>query len=278
MQLNKKNGSQSQPIGVFDSGLGGLTVFKQIKNILPNESLIYFGDTARVPYGTKGKVTIQKFAKQITEYLYHRGVKMVVVACNTASSLALDYLRGSFDIPIVGVVEPAAREALKVTTNRRIGVIGTTATINSNKFQETLTGIDPKVEVVSQACPLFVPLIEEGWLDSPVTKEVAKIYLTPLLQKGIDTLILGCTHYPLISHVIKEVVGEKVRIVDTSLETALEVRTVLEKLNLLNSDNQRVSYEFILSDFPQRFEEIATRFLGSPLENVKQISLDECPE
>lgn len=273
---NEKRGA-SQPIGVFDSGLGGLTVFRQLQVMLPYENLIYFGDTARVPYGSKGKATVQKFARQIANYLYEKGVKAIVVACNTASSMALEQLQESFPIPVIGVLAPAARVALQISRNRRIGVIGTTATIASGKFQETLRAQEPGVAVFAQACPLFVPLIEEGWLDTPVTEEIARIYLGPLIAQQIDTLILGCTHYPLIKPVIKRVVGSGIQIVDTALETAREVQTILSTQGLLNPQRDTPRHQFIVSDFPQKFEEIAMRFLGTPLSNVKRIALDECP-
>ncbi len=273
--LNNPPSMNSAPIGIFDSGLGGLTVFKQVQQLLPAENLIYFGDTARVPYGTKGKATVQKFARQIANYLYIRGVKLIVVACNTASSLALEYLQNLFPLPIVGVVDPAARSALRVSHSQRIGVIGTTATIASGKFEATLRNYDPAVTVISQPCPLFVPLIEEGWLDSPVTEEVARIYLKPVLEQKIDTLILGCTHYPLIIPVIRKIVGSGITIVDTAQETAREVQQLLTSRNLLNRQTTPAQYQFVVTDFPQKFEEIAQRFLGAPITNVTQIALDE---
>jgi len=274
--INEERGA-SQPIGVFDSGLGGLTVFRQLQILLPHETLVYFGDTARVPYGSKGKATVQKFARQIANYLYEKGVKAIVVACNTASSMALEQLQELFPIPVIGVLVPAARVALQISQTNRIGVIGTTATIASGKFQETLQAQKPAVAVFAQACPLFVPLIEEGWLDTPVTEEIARIYLSPLIAKQIDTLILGCTHYPLIKPVIKRVVGSGIQIVDTALETAREVKTILSTQSLLNPQKDTPSHQFIVSDFPQKFEEIAMRFLGTPLSNVERVALDECP-
>lgn len=273
--LNKPTDVTSAPIGIFDSGLGGLTVFKQVRNLLPHENLIYFGDTARVPYGTKGKATVQKFARQIANFLYSRGVKLIVVACNTASSLALEYLQSLFPLPIVGVVEPAARTALQASRNKRIGVIGTTATIASGKFEATLRNYDPALTVINQPCPLFVPLIEEGWLDSPVTEEVARIYLKPVLEHKIDTLILGCTHYPLIIPVIRKIVGEGIAIVDTAQETTYEVQQLLTSRGLLNRQTTPAQHQFVVTDFPQKFEEIALRFLGTPITNVTQIALDE---
>lgn len=273
--FNEHSLPATAPIGVFDSGLGGLTVFKQIADLLPHENIIYFGDTARVPYGNKGKATVQKFARQIANHLFDRGVKIIVVACNTASSLALEYLQSIFPLPILGVVEPAVRSAIQTSRGQRIGVIGTTATIASGKFQSTIRQYHPEAVVLGQACPLFVPLIEEGWLESPITEQVARIYLTPVIEQGIDTLILGCTHYPLIKPVLQRIVGDGVRIVDTACETAYEVQRLLSEQGMLNRQAQPGRYQFFVSDLPQKFEEIAFRFLGRPLTNVSQVALDE---
>ncbi|MDD5765948.1 MAG: glutamate racemase [Candidatus Marinimicrobia bacterium] len=270
-----KSDLNNLPIGVFDSGLGGLTVVKQIFSRLPNESILYFGDTARVPYGSKSVHTVQKFSLQIVRFLQEKGVKMIVVACNTASSVALDVLKESTNLPVVGVIEPGARAALGVTVGRRVGVIGTTATISTGKYAEILKRIAPDIIVESAACPLFVPLVEEGWTDSPVTEQVARIYLKPLIEKRIDTLILGCTHYPLIKNILQKVVDSDVRIVDTSVETAVDVENILKEKDMLNTGTGQTHHQFYVSDFPQKFEEIADRFLGQSLPDVKRISLDD---
>jgi glutamate racemase len=270
-----KSDINNLPIGVFDSGLGGLTVVKQIFSRLPNESILYFGDTARVPYGSKSVHTVQKFSLQIVRFLQEKGVKMIVVACNTASSVALDVLKESTNLPVVGVIEPGARAALGVTVGRRVGVIGTTATISTGKYAEILKRIAPDIIVESAACPLFVPLVEEGWTDSPVTEQVARIYLKPLIEKRIDTLILGCTHYPLIKNILQKVVDSDVRIVDTSVETAVDVENILKEKDMLNTGTGQTHHQFYVSDFPQKFEEIADRFLGQSLPDVKRISLDD---
>jgi len=270
-----KSDLSNLPIGVFDSGLGGLTVVKQIFSRLPNESILYFGDTARVPYGSKSVHTVQKFSLQIVRFLQEKGVKMIVVACNTASSVALDVLKESTNLPVVGVIEPGARAALAVTIRSRVGVIGTTATISTGKYAEILKHKTPDIFVESVACPLFVPLVEEGWTDSPVTEQVARIYLKPLIEKNIDTLILGCTHYPLIKKIIQKVVGFDVRIVDTSVETAVDVENILKEYVLLNTGIGQPRHQFYVSDFPQKFEEIADRFLGQSLPDVKCVSLDD---
>ncbi|PIS29240.1 MAG: glutamate racemase [Candidatus Marinimicrobia bacterium CG08_land_8_20_14_0_20_45_22] len=263
------------PIGVFDSGLGGLTVVEQIFSRLPNESILYFGDTARVPYGSKSVHTVQKFSKQIVQFLQEKGVKMIVVACNTASSVALDVLKKSISVPIVGVIEPGVRAALEFTVRRRIGVIGTTATISTGKYPEILKQKAPDIFVESVACPLFVPLVEEGWVDSPVTEQIARIYLKPLIEKNIDTLILGCTHYPLIKKILQKVVDSDVQIIDTAIETAVDVENILRENGLLNNGTRKPRHQFYVSDFPQKFEEIANRFIGQSLQNVKRVSLDD---
>lgn len=270
-----KSDLNNLPIGVFDSGLGGLTVVKQIFSRLPNESILYFGDTARVPYGSKSVHTVQKFSLQIVRFLQEKGVKMIVVACNTASSVALDVLKESTNLPVVGVIEPGARAARGVTVSRRVGVIGTTATISTGKYAEILKRIAPDIKVESAACPLLVPLVEEGWTDSPVTEEVARIYLKPLIEKRIDTLILGCTHYPLIKKILQKVVDSDVRIVDTSVETAVDVENILKEIGMLNTGTGKTCHQFYVSDFPQKFEEVADRFLGQSLPDVKRVSLDD---
>ena len=206
--------SDSRPIGIFDSGVGGLTVVGKVQEILPNEDLIYFGDTARVPYGTKSKETVTKFSVENVEFLMGHNVKLVIVACNTASSLSLDFLKRCFRVPVIGVIEPGAREAVSATRNDRIGVIGTNATVSSGAYETAMKRIDKKLKVFAASCPLFVPLVEDGWMDRRVAYDVASIYLKPLKAKGVDTLILGCTHYPLLKNVIRKVMGADVMLVD----------------------------------------------------------------
>jgi len=267
---------KNRPIGVFDSGLGGLTVVNQLMHYLPQESIIYFGDTARVPYGTKSPETIRKFAVQITRFLESQGVKLIVVACNTVSSVAMENVIELSSVPVIGVIQPGARAALEKSKNRRIGVIGTSATVSAGKYNSVLSSMAPDVVVFSQACPLFVPLVEEGWIDSEVTEMVARIYLEPLMRQTIDTMILGCTHYPIIKETIKKIVDGDIEIVDSAIQTALEVREVLSSKNLLNASGTLPEYHFHVSDFPQKFEDIARRLLGHPPENVLRISLDDC--
>jgi len=263
------------PIGVFDSGLGGLTVVKQLFKRLPHESIIYFGDTARVPYGSKSVETVQRFSLQIARFLEKQGIKLLVVACNTASSVAIDFLRERISIPVIGVIEPGARAALKVSSGKEIGVIGTTATIAAGRYEMYLRQMDPAVRIDKAACPLLVPLVEEGWIDTEVTELVVRQYLAPLLERKIDTLILGCTHYPLIKTVIARVVGDQTRIVDTSVETAAVVNDLLQARGLAARSEQPAQHRFFVSDFPQKFEEIAHRFLGEALPNVERANLDD---
>lgn len=261
------------PIGVFDSGLGGLTVVKQLIRQLPCEQIIYFGDTARVPYGNKSVETVQKFSLQIANFLADRGIKMIVVACNTASSVALELLQTHFDLPIIGVIEPGARSALANSPGKKIGVIGTTGTINSGRYTQVLTALDLSTRVFARACPLFVPLVEEGWGNTLVTEMVAREYLHDLVPK-IDTLILGCTHYPIIKDVIQKVVDSDIRIIDTAIETANQVRQILTQYGLLSELQKPTRYQFFVSDLPQKFEEIAERFLGEPIADVEKIQLE----
>jgi glutamate racemase len=271
----KTTETRNLPIGVFDSGLGGLTVVKQLFRQLPYEKIIYFGDTARVPYGSKSVETVQRFAMQIASFLAERGVKMIVVACNTASSVALELLQSRFDLPVIGVIEPGARSALTASPGKKIGVIGTTGTINSGKYTRILTSIDNSVQVFAQACPLFVPLVEEGWGDSPVTEMVAREYLSNLTARQIDTLILGCTHYPIIKDVIQRVVDNNIQIIDTAIETANQVRQILDQRGLLSDRNAAPHHRFYVSDLPQKFGEIAERFLGEPIVHVERINLED---
>ncbi len=263
------------PIGVFDSGLGGLTVVKQLLLHLPNEAIIYFGDTARLPYGTKSILTVRKFSLQIARFLQDQDVKIIVVACNTASSLALNVIKENIAVPVLGVIEPGVSAALRVSKSKSIGVIGTTATILSGAYEKALQKLDPTVNVNSVACPLFVPLVEEGWEQSDVAEMIARKYLDQIINTEIDTLILGCTHYPILKDVLHKVVNDRVKIIDSSVEIAREVHSLLKMQNLLRGQGEKTYHQFYVSDRPQRFEEIAERFLGESLPNVKQISLDD---
>ena len=261
----------SQPIGIFDSGIGGLTVFKAVRKELPRENIVYFGDTARVPYGTKSKETITRFSIDNVHFLEGFKVKMVIVACNTASSLSLEALQRKFSIPVIGVIEPGAQAALRRTKNGRIGVIGTKSTIGSNAYETRLKRLDPALEVYSGACPLFVPFVEEGWLDGDVVSKVAQTYLEPFRAFKVDTLILGCTHYPLLHRVIQKVLGPKVRLVNSGEETAKEAARRLGKLKKAGAKS-KAELRFFVSDEPEQFRSLGERFLGSSIACVAKVA------
>lgn len=268
-----------RPIGVFDSGIGGLTVVRQLMAHLPREHILYFGDSARVPYGTKSPETVTRFSIENARFLVRRDVKFVVVACNTASALALPVLQRRFDVPMIGVIEPGARAAVQVTRNKRIGVIGTLGTIASGAYERLILGLDGACTVTEVPCPLFVPLAEEGWTDGPVVEQVARIYLEPLLETGIDTLILGCTHYPLLKEVIARVAGRGVTLVDTAEETVRMVRQQLESLGLLRDGPEAGEGErrFFVSDIPAQFSQVGGRFLGTPIMQVEWVDQSDLP-
>ena len=265
------NGAR-QPIGVFDSGIGGLTVVKALIDDLPGESIIYFGDTARVPYGTKSKSTIVKFSLENVEFLLRYGVKCIVIACNTSSSRALPTLRKYFKVPIIGVIRPGALAAVRATRTKRIGVIGTTATINSRAYEAAIQRLDPTIHVFSQRCPLFVPLVEEGWLNGSVCLDIAHRYLEPLKRQRIDTLILGCTHYPLLASTIQKVLGPHVTLVDSAKQTAMEVRGVLLGTDTVCDTHSRPRYRFFVTDEPNHFNLIGHRFLGRVIGSVERVN------
>ncbi len=268
------------PIGVFDSGLGGLTVVREIMKNMPNERLVYFGDTARVPYGTKSKSTIIRYSRQIINFLKTQNVKAIVVACNTASALALDTVENEIDIPIIGVVRPGTDMALKATKNKKIGVIATDSTIRSNLYQKLLTEGDEDVKVYAKACPLFVPLVEEGWTNDMVTEIVAQRYLYEVLNKKIDTLILGCTHYPLLSTLIGKVAGKRVQLVNPAYETAQALDRMLTELNLKNDSEteEEKKYQFFASDTAEKFNAFANLILPYDVKATKQIRIESYQE
>ncbi len=266
------------PIGVFDSGVGGLTVAREIMRQIPQERIVYFGDTARVPYGSKSTDTLIRYTRQIVRFLKTRGVKAIVVACNTASAVALDAVKEELDIPIIGVVGPGAKVAAEATKNNRIGVIGTETTVNSRMYVKMIRELKPQAEVIGKACPLFVPLVEEGWTKDPVTEEVARRYLTDLQQSDIDTLILGCTHYPLLRHMVGKLMGERVTLVNPAYETARELRELLEKEGIANdgtNTNFENPYEFFVSDAAEKFKNFANSILPCDVTSIKQINIEE---
>ncbi|HXJ36873.1 MAG TPA: glutamate racemase [Candidatus Eisenbacteria bacterium] len=262
--------SRERAIGVFDSGVGGLTVLHEIVKTLPHEETIYFGDTGRYPYGTKSAEVITQYSLENVEFLVGRGVKLLVVACNSASSVALDAIRARCDVPVVGVIEPGARAAVARTRTHRVGVIGTDATIASGAYTRALRALAPSLEIYTRACPLFVPLAEEGWTDGPIARQVTETYLTSLARSGIDTLILGCTHYPLLKPLIAHVMGTEVAIVDSAEETARVVVAELDAAGLRRTDGaSRAS--FFVTDTPERFVRVGQRFFGARVESAVRI-------
>jgi len=263
----------SRPIGVFDSGLGGLTVANAIKEKLPNENIVYLGDTARVPYGNKSTLLVTGYATQITNFLLGENAKLIVVACNTASALALPALQSEFLVPILGVIIPGSQAAVHATRNKHVGVIGTTATINSNAYTQALREIESSIQITAQACPLFVPLVEEGWLNGPVPLEITASYLKSINVANVDTLILGCTHYPLLKPMIQDIVNDNTVLIDSAETVAEEVTTILlEKKISANSSNKGLLKCFV-TDSPIQFESIAERFLGYSLNNVQTVPI-----
>ena len=273
---NKLIMDKNAPIGVFDSGVGGLTVAREIMRQIPNERIVYFGDTARVPYGSKSKDNIIKFSRQIIRFLQTENVKAIVIACNTASALALDEMQQEFDLPILGVVKPGAKVAVETTANKRIGLIGTEANIRSGVYTRYIKSLDDEAKVFEKACPLFVPLVEEGWLHDDITLQVASRYLEELKEKDIDTLIMGCTHYPLIRSTIRKVMGDKVNLVNPAYETAIELKNLLERDNLANKcdvDSPSSMYRFYVSDAEEKFKLFANSILPFDITMTKQINI-----
>lgn len=265
----------SAAIGVFDSGIGGLTVMQALMRALPSEHLVYLGDTARVPYGPKSPEAVRRFARENVGLLLERGVKMVVVACNTATAHALDDLRRAFAVPIVGVIGPGARAAARATRTGRVGVIGTQGTIASDAYGRALHAVRPDLCVVSRACPLFVPLAEEGMLDHPASRLIAEEYLVPFREDGIDALILGCTHYPLFKPLIAEILGSGVRLIDSAEETAREVERVMRSYAIAAEPGGAGDRRFLVSDLPAQFLKVGQVFLGESLQEVEVVSPGE---
>lgn len=255
----------NRPIGVFDSGLGGLTVMREIMERMPNESIVYFGDTGRVPYGTRGTETIIKYVVSDINFLMKFDIKAIVVACGTASSVSLDYVVDKYDLPIIGVVSPTSDAAAKATKNKRIGVLGTSGTINSGSYERALKNIDSTIEVVSKACPLFVPLVENGYLNNEVVRLVAAEYLKPLIEAGVDTIILGCTHYPLLSEVICDIMSADVVLINSGGPTSDYVCELLKQKNMLS--NQKAEYKYFVSDDVSNFVTLGSMFLQRHIDN-----------
>ncbi|HWE43980.1 MAG TPA: glutamate racemase [Gemmatimonadaceae bacterium] len=261
------------PIGVFDSGIGGLTVARELMRQLPAESIIYFGDTARVPYGPKSPDTVRRYSREIAGYLRERGVKALVVACNTATAHALATLQAEEPIPVIGVVEPGARAAVSATRGGRIGVIGTVGTIRSTAYERAIRALRPDAQIIARPCPLFVPLVEEGWLEHEATRLIADEYLGEFASGHVDTLVLGCTHYPLLKPLIAAVLGPDVALIDSAEQTAAETRRVLEARGLLAPAGAPAVRRYVASDAPDQFLRMAERFLGAPIEGVETHTL-----
>ncbi len=261
---------QEKPIGVFDSGIGGLTVVRAIMRLLPHENIVYFGDTARVPYGPKSPQVVKEYAAQDTDFLVGHNIKMIVVACNTVSAVALEVVQKHSRVPVIGVIVPGAEAAVRATRNKRIGVIGTVGTIASNAYANAIRLADPSAQVFPQACPLFVPLAEEGWIHHRATEMIASEYLFPLRTQKIDTLVLGCTHYPLLTDVIRKSFENGVALIDSGEATASELERVLDSENLRNPSRHKANVQFFVSDIPLKFTEIGERFLGQKLGRVRR--------
>ncbi|MFQ5798038.1 MAG: glutamate racemase [Bacteroidota bacterium] len=264
------NAQNSRPIGVFDSGIGGLTVVRSLLDRLPHENILYFGDTARVPYGPKSAQVVREYAAQDADFLLSKNVKMIVVACNTVSAVALDVVQRKARVPVVDVIYPSARAAVVATRNKRVGVVGTAGTISSKAYVHAIRQLDSAVHVVGRPCPLFVPIAEEGWSDHQVAELVAREYLFPLKSEQIDTLILGCTHYPILKEVIRKVVDGGVALIDSGEALAAEVERILEERELRNLSTDRPNLDFFVSDIPDKFTEVGERFLGKKLGKVRR--------
>lgn len=271
--MNEKK-TEENSIGIFDSGIGGLTVVKEIIKHLPDENIIYLGDTARVPYGTKSEQTVIRYAESNSRFLVSRGIKLLIVACNTASAYAIKALESHLEVPVIGVIRPGAKKAFMATRNGKIGVIGTPSTIKSNAYCNELKALDPKVSVYTKACPLFVPLAEEGWFNNNISRSVATEYLSELKNSGIDTLILGCTHYPILKETIASVMGEDVTLVDSAEEISREVLSVFEKNGTFKRrKNGNSKREYYLTDDSETFLSTANNFLGEKIDNIKVVDI-----
>jgi len=264
----------SRPIGVFDSGIGGLTVVRELMQRLPGESIVYFGDTARVPYGPKSPATVARYSEEAAAFLLSRGVKMVVIACNTATAHAGDRLCQRLSVPVIGVIEPGARAAVQATRTGRIGVIGTAGTIRSGAYDLAVRHMLDDARVYAQPCPLFVPLVEEGWRTHHASRIIAGDYLTPLREMDVDVLILGCTHYPLMRELIADCMGDQVQLVDSAAETAMEVERTLDEAGLRREDKEPASYTFVASDAPLRFRDVGRAFVGDAIREVELVDVE----
>lgn len=265
--------NRSGPIGIFDSGIGGLTVARAIYTLLPNESTIYLGDTARVPYGPKSPATVERYSHEILEWLVGQGVKAVVVACNTATAHALPSLQSAVEIPVIGVIQPGARAAIAATTGGGVGVIGTAGTIASGAYRRALLAARPDLRVVEQPCPLFVPLVEEGWFSHPAARMIAEVYLQPIIAADVDALVLGCTHYPLLKPLLGDLLPAQVRLIDSADETARDVRRVLEQSDLAAPAGSEAEHRWAATDDVERFARLGSLFTGRVVSDVELVRL-----
>jgi len=265
----------NKPIGVFDSGIGGLTVLKEVFRKLPDESTVYLGDTARVPYGIRSAETVTRYSFENTGFLVSMGIKALVVACNTVSAVSLEEIKGKLSMPVIGVIEPGARAAVRATRNKNVGVIGTEATVNSGAYARIIRAIDASIRVFSLPCPLFVPLAEEGLTDDAIATMVAERYLKNLKEKGIDTLVLGCTHYPLLKDVIGKVMGEGITLIDSATETVSEINETLVRNDIKGSPSRQPVRKFYVTDAPEKFLKVGERFLGEKIAHIEKISVGQ---
>ncbi len=265
--------NRAAPIGIFDSGIGGLTVARAVYTLLPNESTIYLGDTARVPYGPKSPATVERYSHEILEWLVGQGVKAVVVACNTATAHALPSLQSAVAIPVIGVIQPGARAAVAATTGGGVGVIGTAGTIASGAYRRALLAAQPDLRVIEQACPLFVPLVEEGWFSHPAARMIAEVYLAPMLAADVDALVLGCTHYPLLKPLLGDILPAQVQLIDSADETASDVRRVLQQSDLAAPDGSAVRHRWAATDDVERFARLGSLFTGRAVSDVELVRL-----
>ncbi|KNF09774.1 glutamate racemase MurI [Gottschalkia purinilytica] len=264
----------NRPIGIFDSGIGGLTVLKEVTEQLPNEDIVYFGDTARIPYGTKSKETVMKYSFQCIKFLLSKNVKAIIIACNTASAMALKEALEHFDVPIIGVIEPGAKAASAKSKNGKIGVIGTTGTINSEAYQKEIRELKKSSEVIGVACPLFVQIVEDGWQDTDVARIAAEKYLLDLKEHNVDTLVLGCTHYPILRYTLTKVMGEGVSLVNPAFETAKEAKQILKQNNILSGKVDKPIHCYYVSDDPEKFRRIGGNILNRNIHEIKKVDIE----
>lgn len=265
----------NRPIGIFDSGIGGLTVLQEVREQFPNEEIIYFGDTARIPYGTKSKEAVIKYSFQCIRFLLSKNVKMIIIACNTASAVALEPALKEFDIPIIGVIEAGAKAAIKETLNEKIGVIGTTGTINSNAYQKSIRSLSPSAEVIGQACPLFVQIVEDGWEDTEVAMLTAEKYLIDMKEHDVDSLVLGCTHYPILRYTLRKVLGDNVKLINPAYETAKEAKELLTERKLLTENDEPSKIHFFVSDDSEKFRRIGGNMLNRNIDFVTKVDIEK---